>query len=136
MPVFEESHQEYTVEQLVSFLLGDAGDVEVCTVPPTCVKHNCSFLVDLKCIVDVSDLQADDCGVWNHRGVRKSYVVVNDFKDILLTTREQPPVSRNVEKNHLYQLTKVYHDLQACKDFKRMIVTLKSQTVFVFYVFK
>ena len=135
LPVFEEGHQEYTVEQLVSFLLGDADDKKVCKVPPTCVKHNCSFLVDLKCIIDVSDLRADDCGVWSHRGVRKSYIVINDLKDILLTTREQPPVSKNIKKNHLYLLTRVYHDLQASQDFKRMIATLKSQC-FVFYVFK
>ena len=68
-------------------------------------------------------------------GVRKSYIVINDLKDILLTTREQPPVSKNVKKNHLYLLTRVYHDLQASQDFKRMIATLKSQC-FVFYVFK
>jgi len=49
----------------------------VCSAQPVSVEHNCSFLVDLKCVADPNDLRADNCGVWKHQGVRKNWVVVD-----------------------------------------------------------
>ena len=44
------------------------------------VQHSCTFVVNLKCIVDSNDLRADDCGVQKHKGLRKTWVIVKDFE--------------------------------------------------------
>lgn len=126
LPVFDEGKQEYTIEQLVSFLLEDVSNEKVCKAQPTSVEHSCSFLIDLNCVLDVADLRADGCGVWKHKGVRKSYVVIDKSKSILFTTREHPPPDKDIKNNYLCLLTRVYHDLQVVPDFKRMIATLQS----------
>jgi len=62
--------------------------------------------------------------VWIHKGVRKTYVVVDDSKAIFYQKREQCPEYDDVQPNYVYLLTRVYHDLQAYSDFKRTITTL------------
>ena len=86
LPIFEERQQEYTVEQLVSFLIGDATSEKVCKSQPTAVKHSCSFLINLNCVIKLADLRADGCGVWIHKGVRNSYVVIDKSKAVVFTT--------------------------------------------------
>jgi len=83
-------------------------------------------MVNLNCVGCVSDLRADDCGVWIHKGVRKTYVVVDDSKTVVFWKHEQCPDDDFVQLNHLYLLTRIYHVLQASPDFKRMIATLTS----------
>ena len=128
LPFYERGVKEYTVEELVSILFCDSDDPRVCTAQPTRVKQSCCFVVDVKCVSDINDLRADDCGVWTHKGVRKSYTVVNDTsKEVVFYTREKAPPSEDLLDNHsLYLLTRVYHDLQASPHFKRMIATLTS----------
>ena len=123
LPIYEEGQREYTVEELVALLFNPVC-TKVCTVQPIAVYHNYSFLVNLKCVNDVSDLRADDCGVWKHKGVRKTYVVVNDSKTVIFHKREQCPNLDDLPQGYLYLLTRVYHDLQVSPDFKRMIATL------------
>lgn len=123
LPIYEEGQREYTVEELVALLFSPVSE-RVCTVQPTAVYHNYSFLVNLKCVNDVSDLRADDCGAWKHKGVRKTFVVVDDSKTVVFHKREQCPNPEDIHENYLYLLTRVYHDLQVSPDFKRMIVTL------------
>ena len=102
-------------------------DHRVCLTQPTRVKQNYSFLVDLNCVSSIADLRADDCGVWKHKGIRKAYCVVDETKAVVFHTREKPPLNEDASDNsHLYLLTRVYHDLQASPDFKRMIATLTS----------
>jgi len=123
LPIYEKDRQkEYTVEELVK-LLFDPVNEKVCTAQPTAVYHNYCFVVDLKCVCDAIDLRADDCGVWIHKGVRKTYVVVDDSKIVLYHKREHCPED-DVQPNHVYLLTRVYHDLQSSPDFKRTITTL------------
>ena len=118
--------KEYSLEKLVSILFCDSDDPRVCTAQPTRVKQSCCFVVDVK-VSDINDLRADDCGVWTYNGVRKSYTVVNDtFKEVVFHIREKAPPSEDLLDNYLYLLTRVYHDLQASPDFKRMITTLTS----------
>ena len=99
LPIFEEGQQEFTVEQLVSFLLGDATSEKVCKSQPQAVKHSCSFLINLNCVIELADLRADGCGVWIHKGVRKSYVVIDMSKAVVFATREHPPPSKEVKSN-------------------------------------
>ena len=79
---------EYTVHELVSTLLGSFDEGKVCSAQPVSVEHNCSFLVDLKCVADPNDLRADDCGVWKHQGVRKNWVVVDSKGSILFQNQK------------------------------------------------
>ena len=106
--------------------MGDATSEKVCKSQPQAVKHSCSFLINLNCVIELADLRADGCGVWIHKGVRKSYVVIDESKAVVFATREHPPPSKEVKSNYLCLLTRVYHELQVAPDFKRMIVTLKS----------
>ena len=127
LPVFKRGHMEYTVHELVSTLLGSFDEGKVCSAQPVSVEHNCSFLVDLKCVADPNDLRADDCGVWKHQGVRKNWVVVDSKGSILFQNRKCAPRQQAIpRKCCLYVLTRVYHVLQASDDFKRMIVTLQG----------
>ena len=73
-------------------------------------------------------MKADDCDVWKHKGVQKSYTVVdNSSKEVVFYKREKSLQSEDIQDNNsLYLLTRVYHDLQASPDFKRMIATLTS----------
>ena len=52
------------------------------------MEHSCSFVVDLKCVSDSNDLQADDNGVWKHWS-HKTYIVLNDVKKIVYQSSEQ-----------------------------------------------
>jgi len=98
LPIYEKGRQkEYTVEELVS-LLFDPISEKVCTTQPTAVCHNCCFMVNLNCVCDAMDLRADDCGVRIHKGIRKTYVVVDDSKAVL----------EDVQLNYVYLLTRVY----------------------------
>ena len=92
------------------------------------MKQNCCFLIDVTCVSDISDLRAGDCGIWKHKGVRKSYTFVdNSSKEVVFYKREKSLPSEDIQDNNsLYLLTRVYHDLQASPDFKRMIATLTS----------
>jgi len=74
----------------------------------------------------VSDFRADDCGVWKHKGARKTFVVIDESGGVVFQKREHPPDTVDVQPNYLYLLTRVYHDLQASPDFKWMIATLKG----------
>ena len=56
LPIFEKGQQEYTVEQLVSFLIGDATSEKVWKSQPMAVKHSSSFLINLNCIIQFVDL--------------------------------------------------------------------------------
>jgi len=96
----------------------------VCTAQPTGVCRNYSFVVSLDSVSTVSDLRADNCGVWKHKGVRKVYVVIDDSTGVVFHKREHPPDMVDLQSNYLYLLTRVYHDLQASPDFKRMVATL------------
>lgn len=109
--------------------MGDATSEKVCKSQPQAVKHSCSFLINLNCVIELADLQADGCGVWIHKGVRKSYVVIDESKAVVFATREHPPPSKEVKSNYLCLLTRVYHELQVAPDFKHMIVTLKSYLI-------
>jgi len=93
---------------------------------PTAACHNCCFLVNINCVCDAMDLRADDYGVWIHKGVRKTYVVVDDSKAVLYCKREQCPEYDDVQPNYVYLLIRMYHDLQSSSDFKRTIATLTS----------
>jgi len=77
LPVLKRGRMEYTVHKLVSTLLGSFDEGKVCSAQPVSVEHNCSFLVDLKCVADPNDLRADDCGMWKHQGVQKNWMVVD-----------------------------------------------------------
>ena len=126
LPIYTKGQsKDYTVEELIELLFNPPNE-RVCTAQPTAVYHNYSFVVNLNCVRDVSDLRADDCGVWIHKGVRKTYVVVDDSKAVVFCKREHRPDDDDVQPNHPYLLTRVYHDLQASTDFKRMIATLKG----------
>ena len=126
LPIYTKGEKkDYTVEELVELIFNPLGE-RVCTAQPTAVYHNYSFVVNLNCVGCVSDLRADDCGVWIHKGVHKTYIVVDDSKTIVFCKREQRPDDDDVQPNYLYLLTRVYHVLQASPDFKRMIATLKG----------
>jgi len=124
LPVYDKGQKKYSVEELVALLFIDHNDPKVCSAQPTRVKKNYSFL---NCVSDIADLRADDCGVWKHKGIRKAYCVVDEVSEaVLIHTQEKAPSSKDIQDNSLYLLTRVYHDLQATLDFKRMIATLKS----------
>ena len=127
LPVFQCGRMEYTVAELVSILLGNVSKEKVCKAQPVNVEHNCSFVVDLSCVNDPNDLRADDSGVWKHQGVRKSWVVMDNTRNILFQSRERPPQKQDIPQNgRQYVLTRVYHALQESNDFRRMIVTLQG----------
>jgi len=129
LPIYTSGERkEYTVEELVELLL-DPVNEKICTAQPTAIYHNYSFVISLNCVGGVSDLRADDCRVWIHKGVRKTYVVVDDTKGVVFSKREQPPDDDDIHPNHLYLLTRVYHVLQVSPDFRRMIATLTSQLI-------
>ena len=127
LPVFHRGRMEYTVPELTSILLGGVSKDKVCKAQPVSVEHNCSFVIDLSCVTDPTDLRADDSGVWKHQGVRKNWIVVDEKTNIVFQSREHPPHQRDIPENgHLYILSRVYHVLQSSEDFKRMIVTLQG----------
>jgi len=109
------------VEELVSLLFVEN---RVCSIQPTRVKHNYSFLVDLNCVTSTGRLVESG----NINEFVKVYCIVeNPSKTMVCHTSEKPPPMDDVtDNNSLYLLTRVYHDLQASPDFKRMIATLTS----------
>ena len=124
LPIYTKGeNKDYTVEEPVELIFNPISE-KICTAQPTAVYHNYSFVVNLNCVGCVSDLMADDCGVWIHKGVHKTYAVVDDSKAVAFCKREKRPDDDDVQPNHLYLLTTVYHALQASPDFKRMIATL------------
>ena len=57
--------------------------------------------------------------------IAKTWVVVDDTKNIHLQSREDP-LKQDIPLNgHLY-ISRVYHALQESEDFKQMIVTLEG----------
>ena len=126
LSVFQRGYVEYSVPELVSVLLGEVCEGKLCKAQPVSVKNICSFVVDLNCVPDLNDLTADNCGLWEYQGLQKTWVVVNDAKNILLQIREHPPKQDIPLYGHLYIIFRVYNALQAPEDFKQMIVTLQG----------
>ena len=89
------------------------------------MEQNFSFVVDLECVSDLNDLQADDNGVWKHGGVWKTYIILDETKKkIMYQSQEKFP--KQFKNDSFYILVQVYHSLQASPDFKRMTATLQS----------
>ena len=57
LPVFERGRTEYAVSELASILLCGVQEDKVCKKQPVSVEHNCSFVVDLSCVMDATDLK-------------------------------------------------------------------------------
>ncbi len=102
-----------------------------CTVQPVCVESSCSFVVDLKCVADPIDLRADDWGTWKHQGLRKTWVIADGAGVVLSQHRKCAPKQQDLPPDgNLYELTRVYHVLQASPDFKWMIATLRGRYMY------
>ena len=110
----------------MEILLGSVCHEKVCRVQPVSIQHSCTFVVDLNCIADPNDLRADDCGVWKHKGLRKTWVIVDEECKVVYQRREHPPSLRTDQPGHLYLLSRIYHALQSSEDFRRMIALLKG----------
>ena len=57
---------------IVNLLLMESSSVKSCTVQPLGVAENATFLIDID-HVNYHDLKADDLGVWNPTGTKKTF---------------------------------------------------------------
>ena len=110
--------------EIVKVLLNPPDNV--CTTQPVSIQHNCTFIVSLENLRGVHNLRADDCGVWKHRGLRKTWVAVDNGDNVISQHREHPP-KVSTTHGHLYVVIGAYHSLQSSPDFRCSIVTLRGE---------
>lgn len=101
---------------------------KLCSMQPTCVNHNVSFVVNLDSLDDYNDLRADETGVWKRKGSPIAIVSVH--------TRSQTPAKiarRRKMKSfpHYYKLSRTYYNHSCSPDFHKIITTVYGKLHYV-----
>ena len=71
--------EHFSVQELGRILLTNTVPQEkLCSIQPTKVCHNTTFVVDLHALDDIDDIRADENGVWIRKGSPIAFVSVHD----------------------------------------------------------
>ena len=78
LPIFSKVTSGYGFDQLIEVLMTSNVDKsKICTVRPTGVSENATFVVDLD-VVRFGDLKSDHLGSWNAIGTKSTYFRMTD----------------------------------------------------------
>ena len=88
LPIFSKVTSGYGFDQLIEILMTlNVDKSKICTVRPTGVSENATFVVNLD-VVRFGDLKSDDLGSWNATRTKSTYFHMTDT--CLLYTSPSP----------------------------------------------
>lgn len=131
LPVYKwtQARHHFSVEELSRILLTDSVPLrKICSVQPTHISRNVSFVVDLASLDDHKDIRADENGVWRRMGAPVAFVsIVTDPDGSLKVFRRRKMGSLS---SH-YKLSRTYYRHSSSPDFSRIITTVHGKCVIV-----
>jgi len=133
LPVYKWTHckEHFSVQELGRILLTNTVPQEkLCSIQPTKVCHNTTFVVDLHALDDIDDIRADENGVWIRKGSPIAFLSVHDngHDGKVKVVRR----SRMGSHLHYYKLTRTYYQHSCSPDFHRIITTVHGSYYFLF----
>lgn len=119
IPIYSRVTSGYHIGELVNMLL-KSDNRKVCTVQPLGVSENAAFIVDID-MVDLGDLKADDLGLWQPTGTKKSYFRFSQSG--MLKISEKCPHGM---LSQYYILTRRYYVHKSYDKYHRQIADIKG----------
>lgn len=107
----------YSIDDIICLLLHPKlqSSKFACSMVPTSINENVSFIVDLDCLEDPRDVLADDMGGWRNNGVHMTYfsVTLSPHKVDEVNRCHSPHTASHI-------LKRVYRTHTTNKTFKKM----------------
>ena len=122
LPIFSKTASGYGFGQLIEILMtAKIESTKICTVRPTGVSENATFVVNLDA-VRFGDLKSDDLGSWNATGTKSTFFRMTDTG---IKVAEARPACDTVTKYHV--LTRRYYVHSTYNLYRRMICDVKGK---------
>jgi hypothetical protein len=126
IPYFDEQYKKYSTQEVVLAILNATPSV-ICSSQPYGCEKNCSFIIDLSKLHDVSDVRSDDLGSWRNVGVHTTFVDVI-FLDGLKASKVNLLGNRKPDNmtSTNYKLKKSYWKHKSSPDYSRRLFELND----------
>ena len=129
LPIFSKVTSGYGFDQLIEILMTSNVDKSnICTVRPTGVSENATFVVDLD-VVRFGDLKSDDLGSWNATGTKSTYFRMTDTG---IRVADKKPVHDSFGNYHV--LTRRYYVHNTYNLYHRLIADVKGITMYILVI--